>query len=283
MKAIDLHTHSTRSDGSYTPSELIDYAVEKGLAAIALTDHDTTAGLDEAAAHAKGKNIEFVPGIEFSTEYNRKDVHIVGLYINYGSPEFNSCLEEFVQSRIDRNHKMCDNLREIAGIDISFEALQAEYPDSVITRAHYAGYLLKHGYVKCNSEAFDRYLGDHTKYFVPREKVTPEKAIELILNAGGIPVLAHPVLYHLSNDRLDCLVKRCREAGLMGIEAIYSTYKPADERQIRRLAEKYGLLISGGSDFHGVNKPGLDLARGYGHLFIPEDILAPIRLAAHRS
>jgi predicted metal-dependent phosphoesterase TrpH len=280
LKAIDLHTHSTRSDGSYSPSELIKYAAQKGLSAIALTDHDTVAGLDEASACAADEDIEFVPGIEFSTEYNKRDVHIVGLYISYDSPGFNAWLDEFVQSRIVRNRKMCDNLRIQAGIDISFDRLTAEYPGSVITRAHYADYLIKHGYVKCHTEAFDRFLGDHTRYFIPREKVTPEKAIDLILNAGGVPILAHPILYHMSDENLDLLVSRCRDAGLMGIEALYSTYKPADERQITRLARKYGLLISGGSDFHGTNKPGLDLGSGYGHLFVPEDILGPIREAS---
>ncbi len=280
MRAVDLHTHSNRSDGSMSPTELIDHALEINLAAIALTDHDTTAGLDEAASYAAGKDIEFVPGIEFSTEYNKKDIHIVGLYIRYDDPGFQDYLQEFVKSRIERNIKMCKNLQDMAGIDITYEKLQSENPDSVITRAHYARYLIEHGYVKCHSEAFDRYLGDHTKYFVSREKITPEKAIDLILKAGGVPILAHPILYHMSNENLEQLVKRCAKSGLIGIEGLYSTYKPADERQIKKLADKYGLLISGGSDFHGDNKPGLELGKGYGHLFIPEDILSPIRAAA---
>ena len=193
MRAVDLHTHSNRSDGSMSPTELIDHALEINLAAIALTDHDTTAGLDEAASYAAGKDIEFVPGIEFSTEYNKKDIHIVGLYIRYDDPGFQDYLQEFVKSRIERNIKMCKNLQDMAGIDITYEKLQSENPDSVITRAHYARYLIEHGYVKCHSEAFDRYLGDHTKYFVSREKITPEKAIDLILKAGGVPILAHPI------------------------------------------------------------------------------------------
>lgn len=284
MRAIDLHTHTAKSDGSYTPAALVDYAIEKNLAAVAVTDHDTVDGLDEALSHAallkeKGlPSIEVVPGIEFSTKYEKQDVHIVGLYISYNSDTFHRALDNFVNSRIDRNQKMCENLQN-AGIDISYEKLQAQYPDAVITRAHYAAYLLKYGYVKSQHDAFAMYLGDHTKYFVPREKVTPCQAVELILQAGGIPVLAHPPLYHMGNDRLDTLTASLKEAGLAGIESFYSTYNNQDMRDMMRLAKKYGLLLSGGSDFHGANKPGLDLGCGYGNLFVPEDLLPKIKEA----
>lgn len=126
-------------------------------------------------------------------------------------------------------------------------------------------------------EAFDRYIGDHCPCYVPREKVTPEQAVSLVLEAGGIPVLAHPILYHMSDERLETLVARLKDAGLMAIEAIYSTYNTAEERQIRRLAVTYGLAVSGGSDFHGGNKPGLDLAVGYGKLFVPYSVLETLK------
>lgn len=284
MNQIDLHTHTTKSDGTFTPTELVDYAIQKGLTALAITDHDTTEGLDEALSYAaslipQGKpSIEVIPGIEFSTEYEGKDVHIVGLYISYDAPSFQAQLNAFVDSRISRNIKMCAKLQE-AGIHITYEKLQAENPGAVITRAHYAAYLQTHGYVKSRPEAFDRYLGDHTKYFIPREKVTPAQAVGLILEAGGVPILAHPPLYHMGKERLDQLVSSLKAAGLMGIEALYSTYTNQDERDMRRLADQYDLLLSGGSDFHGENKPGLDLAVGYGKLFVPEEILPPIRSA----
>lgn len=284
MNQVDLHTHTTKSDGTFTPSELVDYAIEKGLTAVAITDHDTTEGLDEALSHAaalrkQGKpSVEVIPGIEFSTEYEGKDVHIVGLFISYHAPAFQSHLDAFVASRINRNIKMCERL-QAADIDITYEKLQTENPGAVITRAHYAAYLLTHGYVKSRQEAFDRYLGDHTKYFVPREKVTPAQAVQLILAADGIPILAHPPLYHMGNERLDKLVASLKETGLMGIEAVYSTYTNQDEQNMCRLAEKYDLLLSGGSDFHGDNKPGLDLAVGYGKLFVPEEILNRIQSA----
>lgn len=276
MRQVDLHVHSNKSDGSYTPTELVNYAIEKGLSAFALTDHDTTDGLDEAISYAKDKPIEVIPGIEFSTEYEGKDIHVLGLFIKYKDAQFQARLKSFVDARINRNIKMCSNLQE-AGIDITYEKLCAESPGAVITRSHYASYLLNHGYVSSRADAFSQYVGDHCKYFVPREKITPSQAVELVLEADGVPILAHPTLYHMGKDRLDTLVKTLKEAGLKGIEAIYATYTNQDERDMFALAKKYDLLPSGGSDFHGSNKPGLDLAVGHGKLFVPEEVLINIR------
>ena len=222
MKAIDLHVHSTKSDGSYTPTELVNYALEKGLSAFALTDHDTTDGITEALAAAKGKNIEVIPGIEFSSEYEGRDIHIVGLYIDYESDYFKRRLVHFVNGRKIRNVEMCTRLTE-HGMPVTYEELEAEFPDCVLTRAHYAKYLLKHGYVKSVREAFNRYIGDHGPCFVPRKKITPMRAVEIILKAGGFPILAHPCLYHMGKEQLDRLVASLKDIGLMGIEAIYST------------------------------------------------------------
>ena len=227
---VDLHVHSTCSDGTFTPEELVDYAMEKGLRAFALTDHDTVNGLDRAIRYAEGSPAdapspqvpEVIPGIELSTEYQGKDIHMVGLFIDYHQLDFAHYLEDFIHSRENRNEKMCALLRE-HNIDITYEALLAEFPGAVITRAHFARYLLSHGYIQSMKEAFDRYVGDHCPCFVPREKVTPAQAVELILGAGGVPVLAHPILYHMSDERLDNLVAELKSIGLVGIEAIYST------------------------------------------------------------
>jgi predicted metal-dependent phosphoesterase TrpH len=287
MKPIDLHVHSNKSDGSNTPSELVYMAMQKGLSAFALTDHDTVDGIDEALNYAKKLREEnscvssfyvpeIIPGIELSTEYQGKDIHMVGLYIDHNSSVFQNHLKHFVDSRVERNRKMCARLSE-AGIDISYEKLIEEFPDSVLTRAHYAVYLVKYGYSLSKEDAFSQYLGDHTKYFVPREKITPEMGVKLILDAGGIPILAHPILYRMSDTRLEALVARLKQVGLVGIEAIYATYTLAEERQIRKLAAKYDLCISGGSDYHGDAKPGLEMGTGYGKLFVPEDILNALR------
>ncbi len=283
MQPIDLHVHSTRSDGTLSPTELVDYAIKKGLAAFALTDHDTVEGLDEALSYAEKLRQstdlavpEVIPGIEFSTEYQGQEVHIVGLYINHHSQAIAEKLQDFVDSRTIRNQKMCTLLQE-HGIQITYEELLKQFPNSIITRAHYARFMLEHGYIKSIKEAFERYVGDHGPCYVPREKVSPIQAVQLVLEAGGIPVLAHPILYHMSDTRLETLTAELKAAGLVGIEAIYSTYKPHEERQIRALAAKYDLRISGGSDFHGENKPGLDLGVGYGKLFVPYDVLTSLK------
>lgn len=279
---IDLHVHSTCSDGTYTPTELVDYAMEKNLSAFALTDHDTVAGIKEVLSYAEGlrsdgvSNVpKVIPGIEFSTEYNGRDVHIVGLYINPEAPGFAAYLENFINSREERNKKICAKFVE-DGYDITYEELKSRFENTVLTRAHFAQILQEKGYVKSRQEAFDRFIGDYRPYYFPREKVTPEMAIELILNADGIPVLAHPILYHLSDKKLDELVGSLKSKGLMGIEAVYSTYAPSEERQIRALADKYHLLLSGGSDFHGLNKEKIDLGVGYGKLYVPDEFLAEI-------
>ena len=276
---IDLHVHSTRSDGTYTPTELVEYAIEKGLTAFALTDHDTTDGLDEAISHANALRAEgkagvpeVIPGIELSTNMEDTEVHVAGLFIDKENPEFQSYLKDFVASRNLRNVKMCAKLTEI-GIPITAGELESAFPNCILTRAHFASWLREHGYVSSNKEAFERYIGKRCPCYVPREKITPQKAIALILTAGGIPVLAHPILYRLSDARLEALVATLKEAGLVGIEAIYSTYEPSEERQIRRLAKKYDLLLSGGSDFHGTNKPRIDLGVGLGRLYVPNELL----------
>ena len=272
MNYIDLHTHSDKSDGSLTPSELVDLAAQKGLCAIALTDHDTTEGIDEAISRGFKKGVMVVPGVELSSEYQGQDVHVVGLCIDHHDHDFCQRLKDFVDSRDNRNRKMCERLTQ-AGMPVDYDELRNTYTDSVITRAHYARFMHEKGYVSSPKEAFERYIGDHGPYFIPREKVSPMDAIKLILAADGIPVLAHPVLYGFGKDRLDNLVAELKEAGLVAIEAQYSTYTQADERDMRTLANKYKLLISGGSDFHGEAKPGLELGTGYGSLRVQESVL----------
>ncbi len=277
MKTVDLHTHSTASDGTFSPAELVDHAHEKGLSAIALTDHDTVDGLDEAIRQGeKYPDLEVIPGIEYSTVRNGKDVHVVGLYIDYKDEKYRASLQGFIESRIERNRKMCQKLTD-AGMPITYEELVEENPGAVITRAHFGRLLYKKGYTTSIKEAFDRYIGDHCPCYVLREKITPQMAIEQILQAKGIPVLAHPVLYGLGKEAMDQLVSELAEAGVMGIEAIYGTYTAQDERDIKALADKYHLLISGGSDFHGANKPHIELGSGTGRMVVPFECLELIR------
>ena len=275
-KLIDLHVHSTTSDGTFSPSELVRYALSKGLSAFALTDHDSVAGLDEALEAANGTSLEVIKGIEFSTVWQSKDIHIVGLDIDPKHPDFKTHLEQFLSSRDTRNVRMIEKMQK-DGIGISMEQIQERFGDTVLTRAHIARFLMEHGYVTQMSEAFDRYLSPGCPYYIEREKITPQMSVSLITSTGGIPVLAHPMLYHLSDAQLKELILALKPLGLMGIEAVYSTYSEEETTYVRNLAYETDLCLSGGSDFHGANKPGLDLGCGYGQLTVPYEFLDRLR------
>lgn len=270
-KYIDLHVHSTASDGTLTPSRLVTLAEEKKLKAFALTDHDTTAGLKEALLASENTSVEVIPGIELSTTWLGRDVHIVGLDIDFENYYFQETLSRFQDSREIRNKKILSLLQK-EGLPISKEAMKEAFPDSIWTRAHFARFLLDHKLVSSMNEAFDRYLGDHAKCYVPREKVSPFQAISLIHEGGGIAVFAHPILCRLDKNRLESLTAELKQAGLDGIEAYYSTYRHADEQTIIQIAKRHGLALSGGSDFHGSNKPQIQLGTGKGNLKIPYQI-----------
>lgn len=283
MKQIDLHVHSNISDGTFSPSYVVKLAYDAGLAAIALTDHDTVAGIQEALDAAKQYQqnaempLEVIPGVEISVGYKDRDIHMLGLMIDYKNKELVSVLNHVRQERDLRNVKMAANLAK-DGIDISMEKLLAQEEEgTVITRAHFAKYLAGHGYAKNVKDAFKKYLEIDGKYYVSREYISPERAIELIRNAGGIPVLAHPLLYKLPNQELESLIKRLAEHGLLGLEAIYSSNTKQDEQFVRQLAHRYMLEISGGTDFHGTNKPDLQIGIGRGNMTIDYSILEALK------
>lgn len=289
MEYIDLHVHSNASDGTLTPSEVVDLAVESHLTAIALTDHDTLSGLPEAmnraAFHLQNqKALRIIPGTELSVSYKERDIHILGLFIDPGNKEFNKTLTDAVENRDRRNEKMAANLNA-AGIDITMDKLREDAGDAVITRAHFAKYMVKCGYVKTNQDAFNRYLNSNSPYYVQREYMDPGTALRLIHTAGGLAVLAHPLLYNYSLEEVEELVVFLVELGLDGIEAIYSSNTGFDEGRMRHLANKYNLVITGGSDFHGANKPAIRLGIGRGNLKIPASLLIDLeeRLSARNS
>ncbi len=282
MKSVDLHVHSTYSDGTLTPEELVVRAQQAGLSAIALTDHDTVSGVAEAVEAGSSHGLEIVPGVELSTLYGKKEIHIIGLYIDYTDDALKKELSGLRESRERRNQTVCEKFQQI-GLDISYEEMLENYPDAVITRAHFADRLVQRGMVKSRQEAFSRYLGDGCICYVQREKILPEKAIELIRSSGGIAILAHPVLYHMSSANLRQLAEYLCRCGLSGLEAIYSTYTAGDEIQMRKLARENNLLISGGSDYHGANKPHIELGIGRGSLFVPYEVLSNIKKAAGRA
>ncbi len=274
-KYIDLHVHSTASDGTYTPSEVVSYAAEKNLYAIALTDHDTIDGISEArqAALEQGDRLIVIPGIEISADFHGTDIHILGLNIDYTNKEFLRKIDECKRLRIERNKKMIQKLNAL-GFPITEETVSQRYGKKAsITRAHFARYLLDEGYVKTKEEAFTKYLNKGAPCYIPRTQMTPEEAISVILKAGGHPVLAHPLLYKLDRDMVLKLIGYLKELGMEGIEGIYSLNSSEDDAFLLKTAKMYGLYITGGSDFHGTNKPDIDMGVGKGNLLIPKEIL----------
>lgn len=284
MKNIDLHVHSTFSDGSETTETLVQLAVKANLSAFALTDHDTTDGyksLYEAASkHNNGlpsnEQLTVLPGVEISAAYKTGDIHILGLLVDPDNTDFNALLKSAEKERISRNIKMIDNLKK-AGLDISYEEIVASAPDSIITRAHFGKYLVDKKIVKDYPSAFEKYLGDDTPYYVARKFTSPKDAIAGIIRAGGVPVLAHPIIYRLPVSELERLVDTLIGYGLRGIETIYSSHTKQDENYLRGLAKRKGLIITGGSDFHGKPKPAISMGVGRGNLNIPYKILEDLR------
>lgn len=282
MKYIDLHVHSNYSDGTLSPTQLVALAIKKDLDAFALTDHDTVEGVKEAIQAAQmakenGHSLLVIPGTELSASYLGEDVHILGLGLNYRDATLLNTLKAAAKERERRNQKMCQNLQK-AGIPITVEKMREDCKDAVLTRAHFAKFMVKEGYVSSIKEAFTKYLDSSSPYYVTREYLTPEQAVELIIKADGIPVLAHPLLYKFSPTQLETLIQELKEQGLKGIEAIYSCNINNDEAYVRSLGHKYDLAITGGSDFHGSVKPDIDLGTGRGNLRIPETILRDLGL-----
>lgn len=275
-RAVDLHVHSTASDGTYTPAELVQLAVSAGLSAFALTDHDTIAGISEAKLAATDCNCEVISGVELSCDYNGREVHMVGLFIDETDPALQAELASFNERRIERNKEMVRRL-QAEGLAITYEGLLADNHDRVITRGNIAKYLVDHQLVRDNPTVFSRYLGDDCRCFVPREKISPGQAIRIIHAAGGLAILAHPLLYHMNLEQLRDFLALLKTDGLDGMEAIYSTFQPGDERNMKRIAGELDLLISGGSDFHGSNKPHIRLGTGMGRLFVPYEVLETLK------
>ena len=276
MKRIDLHTHSTASDGSCTPTEVMEAAVNAGLAAVALTDHDTMQGVPEAMEAAEKLDIECIPGIELSAVYGDREVHIVGLFLDPRDSVLAKRLDSFRQIRKQRNLRMIEKM-QAAGVDITMEKVRDLEGDAVITRANLARYLVHVGYAVSIKEVFDKYLSPGLPFYVPKTGVTPEDAVRAIRDGGGTAILAHPLLYDFTPAQLDTCIELLKNYGLQGIETYYSTHSPADERNMKRLADRHGLLWSGGSDFHGSVKPHIQIGKGMGHLVIPYDILDKLR------
>lgn len=271
MREIDLHTHTTASDGTLSPRQLVRLAKENGLKAIAITDHDTTTGFDEAFATGKELGVEVIPGIEISTKYSGP-IHILGYYIDPHSPELAPVLNWVVEDRDRRNAKMAQLMAD-DGLPVSYDEMKKRF-GSVIGRPHFGQILVELGLAESINDAFDRYIEKGQKYYMPRSFLSIESSIELICHAGGIAVLAHPFQYKRDDAGLRALIEHCMESGLKGIECRYSGYDEEHVAYLEALADEYGLIKTGGSDFHGSNKPHIELGSGInGELEIPYSFL----------
>ncbi len=272
---IDMHVHSNISDGTMTPEELVAYAEEKKLYAFALTDHDLVAGIDRAIEAAKQYEVKVIPGIEISAQFLGSDIHILGYGIDYKSQVLCKHTEFLQQERHRRNLTIMNRMNEM-GYAIHADAFLKEHEGTSITRMHFARYLLEKGYVDSFQQAFDTLLNKGCPLYVPRKMVTVEDAISIIHEAGGKAVIAHPVLYHYDTMTNAELVEYLVRQGADGIEAIYSRNSKVDEAYYLQLARRYHLFVTGGTDYHGSNKPDLDLGIGTGNMRISKDLLKAI-------
>ena len=256
---IDLHTHTTNSDGELTPRELLAQAKSIGCSLVAITDHDTVGGIAEGRRAAEELGIDFVPGIEISTQ-EQEEVHMLGYDIDETNEALCKCCQEFADSRARRAELICDFLAT-KGIKVELEEVRAISGGTIIGRPHFAEYLERHGYVPNRKEAFSRYLNTPAFHAaVTRQKPSPQEAIALIHRAGGKAVLAHPGLLKKNWYEVEVFIRELKEAGLDGIECIYQKHTPATEKRFLEMAKKYDLTIGCGSDFHGVHvKPDVPL------------------------
>ena len=249
MSLVDLHIHSTASDGKFSPHDIVGLAVDAGLKVMALTDHDTVNGIVPALEAAKASpDITLIPGVEISTDLADGEAHILGYFIDYNSPEFKKTLDRFRNSRLNRGKKMVDKLSSL-GIFIDWKRVQEIAGDGNIGRPHIARAMLEKGYINRFEEAF-KYIGHDGPAYVPRDKMTPEEAVELIVRAKGLPALAHP--FTVKNP--EAMVQSLKRHGLIGIEAYYKDNTPLQTNDTLKLAEKYELIATGGTDFHGAGE-----------------------------
>lgn len=276
MPGIDLHTHSTASDGTMSPSELIRAAKNIGLEAIALTDHDTTGGLDEALIQAAALGVECVPGCELSVVSPSGNMHILGYWIPTGISKLTQALESLRDRRHERNHLIMAKLNNL-GMDISYDEVLAIAGGDAVGRPHIAQVMHAKGFVGSVNDAFRVYLGSDGKAYVPKEKLGPQQAIELLKSVDATVVLAHPFLLGLQGPDLRGVLRQLKDFGLDGLEAYYPMHRPDQTIAYVRIAQDLDLLVTGGSDFHGSVKPEVYLGVGFGNLFVPYALLTAMK------
>ncbi|MDH4083562.1 MAG: PHP domain-containing protein [Nitrospira sp.] len=276
MSRLDLHLHTTHSDGSCTPTEVVGLAHRVGVTAMAITDHDITTGLVEAMTAGEACGIEVIPGVEISSSFGNSEVHILGYFLDWEDIDLNKRLKTLRDSRHRRNPKIVEQLQNL-GIDLTYEEVRALAGSDSVGRPHIARALMDKGIVSSAKEAFDRFLADGKPAYVPRDLPAPVEAIHWIKAAGGLAVLAHPTWVRCADRSLAELVRQLKADGLDGVEVYYSTHAARQTREYLSLAQQLGLLVTGGSDFHGLTKPDIEVGIGKGSLHIPTSLLPKMK------
>lgn len=272
---VDLHMHSTASDGVYSPPELMQHAKEAGLRIVALTDHDTTNGIEEAAPAARALEIDFIPGVEINTDTSGGEVHVLGYFLEYQRPQFQATLKILRNARERRGERIVELLNE-EGLHIKWERVR-EIAQGSVGRPHVAEALMEAGYVQSVAEAFDKYIGNGKPAYVPRYKLSPEDATQLIVSANGLPVIAHPLTVP-GLATLHELLPALKAAGLVGLETYYGQYTHEDEQVLLAIARQYDLIPTGGTDYHGPNIHPTPL----GGRYVPYEAVEKLKAAASK-
>ena len=282
MEYVDLHLHTTASDGVMTPTEIVKYAKAKGLRAIAITDHDTIEGLEEGLAEAGKIDLEVIPGIEISAEHSSGSMHLLGYFIDIYHPLFHERLGYLQKARGERNPKMVEKLNQL-GIEITYEEVLKASGGGQVGRPHFAQVLMEKKYVRNFQEAFERFLKKGAPAYVDKLRFTPKEALHFINEAKGVAVLGHPNTLGMNGySELENLLLKLIGNGLRGIEVYYPEHSPLEIAQYKNLAERYGLLMTGGTDYHGIEKNGLDIGVGKGDMKLPYSIVENLKAARNQ-
>ncbi len=283
MGYVDLHLHTTASDGVKTPSEMVRYAKYKGLQAIAITDHDTIEGLGEGLAEGERIGFEVIPGIEISAEHSPGSMHLLGYFIDTSDSLLNERLKYLQKAREERNPRMVEKLNQL-GVHITYEEVLKVSGGGQVGRPHFAQVLIEKKYVKNFQEAFDRYLKKGAPAYVDKLRFTPAEAIRFIQEARGVAVLGHPNTLGLNGyGELERLIADLIKVGLKGIEVFYPEHSASEIAQYKGLAERYGLVTTGGTDYHGLEKEGLDVGVGKGDMKLPYSIVETLKTVRNQS
>lgn len=275
-RLVDLHVHTSESDGSLSPAGVVERARAQSLAAIAVTDHDTADGVEEAMWAGARLGVEVIPGIELSVDYKGEGIHILGYFIDPDAEALRELLAWVVWERERRNGEIADAMAA-DGLPVSLEYMHKRFPEAIIGRPHFSAVLVENGVVGSVAEGFEKYLSPGGRYYRKRQYIPMDMAFDAIKRSGGKAVFAHPLQYRYSHGELIALTELLVEKGIVGMECIYSVYTPEETAYLKSIAERYGLCVTGGSDFHGSGKPHIEMGNGCGDMEVAYEVLEKLK------